>query len=214
MATSASVVADGSWPSRLDRALLRLETALALLAGLAVLALIGLAAVSVGGRNLINQPVPGYVDWIEQAMPLIAFMGLSFTQRSGGHVRMDILIGRLKGRPLWAAEALTTALTLAVVLLLIWGTWAHFGRSFDPAAPLFSRDSTMDIGLPIWPAKLVVPVAFSVLALRLAVQLWGYAAALVSGARTPGGVPLVLSAAEIARAEAETLMDASENPGR
>ncbi len=46
-----------------------------------------LAVISVGGRNLMNAPLPGYVDWIEQAMPLIAFMGIAFVQREGGHIR-------------------------------------------------------------------------------------------------------------------------------
>ncbi|MCV6586342.1 MAG: TRAP transporter small permease, partial [Marinibacterium sp.] len=72
MASGASVLEDGSLLSRLDRSLLRLERALALLSGLAVFSLMVLAVVSVGGRNLFNAPLPGYVDWIEQVMPLIA----------------------------------------------------------------------------------------------------------------------------------------------
>ena len=209
MAGSSPVLADGSALSRLDRALHRAEGWLAMAAGLAVLGLILLAVVSVGGRNAMNAPVPGYVDWIEQAMPPIAFLGIAYAARSGAHIRMDIVIGRLRGRALWAAEALTTALTLALVLLLIWGAWTHFGRSFDADAPMWSRDSTMDIGLPIWPAKLVVPFALGVLALRLALQLWGYARAFARADEAPVAVPLVQSAAEIAAAEAETVSDAA-----
>ena len=208
MAVGAAVLEDGSGLSRIDRALYKAEGWLAMLAGIAVLALIGLAVVSVGGRNAFNRPVPGYVDWIEQAMPFIAFLGIAFTQRTGGHIRMDILVGRLRGRALWGAEFLTTAFTLLLVILLIWGAWAHFGRSFDLGSPLWSRDSTIDIGLPIWPAKLVVPVALGVLALRLLIQLWGYARAFARNADVPVAVPLVQSAAEIAAAEAETLTDA------
>ena len=212
MAGSAAVLADGSVLSRLDRALHRVEGGLALLAGLAVLALILLAVVSVGGRNIANAPVPGYVDWIEQAMPPIAFLAIAYAARSGAHIRMDIVVGRLRGRALWAAEGLTTALTLALVVLLIWGSWSHFERSFDAGAPMWSRDSTMDIGLPIWPAKLVVPVALGILAARLALQIWGYARAFARGAEAPVAVPLVQSAAEIAAAEAETVSD--EPPSR
>lgn len=213
MAGSA-VLADGSALSRLDRALYRVEGWLAMVAGLAVLALIGLAAVSVGGRNLMNAPVPGYVDWIEQAMPPIAFLGIAYAQRTGAHIRMDILVGRLRGRALWAAEALTTLVTLVVVLLLAWGSWTHFQRSFDPAAPLWSRDSTIDIGLPIWPAKLVVPLALGLLALRLALQLWGYLRAFGARAGVPVAVPLVQSTAEIAAREAKLIADDPSPPGR
>ncbi|RKF16082.1 TRAP transporter small permease [Roseovarius spongiae] len=205
MAGSASIITDDSRLSRIDRALYRLERVLALLSGLAVFALMILAVVSVSGRNFLNQPLPGYVDWIEQAMPLIAFMGISFTQRDGGHIRMDIVVGALRGRALWVAEFITTLAVLALMLLLVWGSWAHFSRSFDFGAPLWSRDSSMDIALPLWPAKLLAPVAFAVLSLRLVLQLWGYGRAFLRNADAPVAVPLVTDAATQARMEAEQL---------
>lgn len=205
MAGASLVMIDDSPVSRLDRGLFRLERLFALISGLAVFSLMILAVVSVGGRNALNQPLPGYVDWIEQAMPLIAFMGIAYTQREGGHIRMDLLVGHLKGRALWLAELVTTLLILALMLLLVWGTFAHFLRSFDLSQPMWSRDSSMDIGLPIWPAKLVVPVAFSVLCLRLMLQVFIYARAFVSGAEHPVGVPLIADAATQAALEAATV---------
>lgn len=202
MAGNASVLEDGSVLSRLDRGLEKVEIKLALVSGMAVFGLMLLAVVSVGGRNLINRPVPGYVDWIELAMPLIAFLGVSYTQRLGGHIRMDILIGKLRGRILWMAELVSVLVMLLLVLFLIWGSWAHFARSFDWAAPLWSRDSTIDIRMPIWPAKLLAPIAFSVLALRLLLQVWAYCRAIVTGAVNPIALPLPLSAAELAAEEA------------
>lgn len=211
MATSAAVLEDGSLISRLDGQLLRLEQLLALVSGIAVFSLMVLAVVSVGGRNTLNAPLPGYVDWIEQVMPLIAFMGISYVQRDGGHIRMDILIGSLRGRALWLFELVSVVLVLLLMMALVWGSWSHFGRSFDFAAPLWSRDSSIDISLPIWPAKLLVPVAFSVLCLRLVLQIWGYGRALVLGLETPVAVPLIQSAAAQAAAEAEQLSDAGNN---
>ncbi|TDE40857.1 TRAP transporter small permease subunit [Antarcticimicrobium sediminis] len=205
MAGHSPVLEDGSLLSRLDRKLLRLERVFGLLSGLAVFSLMVLAVISVGGRNLFNAPLPGYVDWIEQAMPLIAFMGISFVQRDGGHIRMDILIGQLRGRALWAAELISVLMMLALMLALVWGSWAHFQRSFDFAAPWWSRDSSIDIGLPIWPAKLLAPVAFSVLCLRLCLQAFGYGRAMVLGLRNPVAVPLIQNTADQAAAEAEQL---------
>ncbi len=210
MAGSASILEDGSMLSRLDRTLYRVERVLALVSGLAVFSLMILAVVSVTGRQGFNQPLPGYVDWIEQAMPLIAFMGVSFTQRDGGHIRMDILIGRLKGRALWAAELISVLAMLLLMVLLVWGSWAHFQRSFDFAAPLWSRDSSIDIAIPLWPAKLLAPVAFSVLCLRLLLQVWGYGRAMVLGLVEPVAVPLVLSAAAQAAEEAEHVSSREE----
>lgn len=205
MSGHVPVLEDGSLLSRLDRQLLRLERFLGLLSGLAVFSLMVLAVISVGGRNLFNAPLPGYVDWIEQVMPLIAFMGISYVQRDGGHIRMDILIGQLRGRALWAAELVSVLLMLALMAALVWGSWAHFQRSFDFGVPLWSRDSSIDIGLPIWPAKLLAPVAFSVLCLRLVLQAWGYGRALLLGLHNPAAVPLIQDTASQAAAEAEQL---------
>ena len=212
MAGTANVREDGSRLSRLDRALFRLEGWMTVAAGLLVLGLMALAVVSVGGRNLAGTPLPGYVDWIEQAMPAIALLGVAYTQRVGGHIRLDLLVGRLRGRPLWAVEWLGTLLTLVLALVLIWGSFSHFLRSFDTGQPLWSRDSSIDIGLPIWPAKLVVPVALSVLALRLALQLAGFGRGLREGG-TPPAVPLMESAAEVAAAEARAIeTDRTDSP--
>ena len=203
MATASLVLSDDSALSRIDRLFLKLERSLALVSGLAVFSLMVLAVVSVGGRNLLNSPLPGYVDWIEQAMPLIAFMGASFVMREGGHIRMDILVGQLRGRALYVVEMITTLAVLTLMVLMVWGSWAHFQRSFDFAAPLWSRDSSMDIALPIWPAKLLAPVAFGVLCLRLCLQVWAYGRAIRTG--HPIAVPLIADAAKQAQMEADQL---------
>lgn len=203
MAGAATILEDDSLLSRLDRLLFRLESLLVLLGGMAVFGLMILAVISVGGRNFANTPLAGYVDWIEQAMPLIAFIGIAYCQREGGHIRMDIFVSMLSGRALWLFEFLSTFMMLIVMLLLIWGSWAHFERSFDFTAPLWSRDSSVDIRLPLWPAKLLVPISFTVMSLRLVLQLWGFGRAFIKGASHPVAVPLVEDAATIAAREAE-----------
>lgn len=207
MAGSSSVLSDHSILSRLDRGLFKAETFLALISGLAVFSLMILAVVSVSGRNAINQPLPGYVDWIEQAMPLIAFMGVSFTQRLGGHIRMDLFVGMLSGRPLWIIELITTFVILLIMVLLVYGSFAHFDRSFDLNAPMWSRDSSMDIAIPLWPAKLLAPIAFSVLCLRLLLQVWGYSRAIINNELNPVAVPLIEDVATQAANEAAAVSD-------
>ena len=202
MAGAGTVLTDGSRLSQIDQRLYGVEKILALVSGLTVFGLMILAVISVGGRNFFQQPLPGYIDWIQQAMPLIAFAGISYTQRNGGHVRMDMLVGALKGRPLFVAELITTFAILVFMVLMVWGTWAHFQRSFDFASPLWSRDSSMDISLPLWPAKLIVPLAFAVLCARLVIQIIAYSQAIVSGREHPVAVPLPIDSATQAALEA------------
>ena len=116
-----------------------------------------------------------------------------------------MLVGALKGRALWLFELISVVLMLVLMVALTWGAWDHFDRSFDCARPWCSRDSSIDISLPIWPSKLVVPFAFGVLILRLLIQAVGYGRALVFGLENPVAVPLNLSVAEQALIEAKSL---------
>ena len=194
MVTSKTIIEDHSLISKIDQAYYRIERIMALASGCAVLGLMVMAVLSVGGRNLLNRPLSGYVDWIELLMPLIAVVGISFVQRDGGHIRMDIFIARLQGRLLYAVELATTIIILSLLLCLTWGAWEHFLRSFDFTAPLWSRDSSMDINLPLWPAKLLIPLSFGVLCGRLALQIWAYGYGLITG-QNPPAVPAVEDAA-------------------
>lgn len=205
MAGASTVLEDSSVLSRLDKALLPIERVMALLSGLAAFSLMFLAAYSVTGREFFEAPLMGYVDLIEMLMPLIAIMGVSYVQRNGGHIRMDIIIGAMRGRLLWLIELIMVVLILVLMIALVWGSWAHFDRSFDCARPFCSRDSSIDISLPIWPSKLLVPVAFAVLCARLVLQAVGYARAFWLNLDSPVAVPLIQSVAAQARAEAEAL---------
>lgn len=205
MAGASTVLEDSSLLSRLDRALLPIEKVMALLSGLAAFSLMFLAAYSVSAREFFEKPLLGYVDYIETLMPLIAIMGVSYVQRNGGHIRMDIIVGAMRGRLLWLVELVMVVLILVLMIALVWGAWAHFDRSFDCARPFCSRDSSIDVSLPLWPSKLLVPIAFAVLCARLLLQIVGYARAFWLNLESPVAVPLIQSVAAQARAEAEAL---------
>jgi len=208
MSTTSSVLTDDTRLSATDRALLRVESVLNLASGFTVFALVLLAIANVLLRKFFNAPVPGYIDWTEQFMAVFAFLGLAYVQREGGHIRMDLLVGNLKGRILWLFEFMSVIFMLLVVTALIYGSWFHFARSFDWNAPNWSTDSSIDISLPLWPAKLAVPVAFAILWLRLALQIWAYGRALRVGAEAPVAVPLPEDPAEQANKEAATVAGA------
>lgn len=212
MATASAVLEDSSWLSRADRMLLPIERLMALASGLAAFSLMFLAVWSVTGRKFFAAPLLGYVDYIQLLMPLIAIFGVSYVQRDGTHIRMDMLISRLNGRALWLIELIMVTLMLVLMIALIWGSWSHFGRSFSFDAPLWSKDSTIDVNAPVWPSKIVVPAAFAVLSLRLILQIIGYGRAFVLGLEHPVAVPLVRSPAEQAMAEAEQLDEENDSP--
>ena len=63
----------------------------------------------------------------------------------------------------------------------------------------------MDVGLAIWPAKLMIPFALSLLAIRLVLQLWAYGRAIKLRQEEPVAVPLIEDAATQAAREAQAV---------
>ncbi len=194
--SSALVHTDNSALSYCDQSLLWLERKLNLAGGIIVLFIVLFSVINIIGRGLLNQPFNAYFDLMGQSVPLIAFMGLSYCQRDGGHIRMDLLIGRFSGRLLWTVEAISSLLTFALITLLAYGAWLHAERS------LTLGDSTEDIGLIIWPFKLVLVIMFGVLLARLFIQLWGYARLIISPDALPIAVPVIEDVAAQAQREA------------
>jgi TRAP-type C4-dicarboxylate transport system permease small subunit len=203
MAGSSTILEDDSLLSRLDRLYFKLESFFNLIGGLVIFAVVLLAVANILGRKILNMPVNGYIDWTEQAMAFFAFFGIAYCQRLGGHIRMDIFVGSLRGRFLWFFELCSTIIMFVITLALIVGSYQHFLRAWT------NGDSSFDIDLPTWPAKLVVPVMLSVLAVRLALNIWGYLRALIQGGDQPVAVPLIEDAATQASREAETVSGSS-----
>ena len=87
--------------STIDRGYFQAEKLLNFVAGIVIMGLMFLGVAQVLGRKLLNMPVPGYVDLVEFAMVVFAFLAISYCQKLGGHVRMELIIGRFHGRTQW-----------------------------------------------------------------------------------------------------------------
>ena len=200
MSSDTKILEDSSKLSRLDRAFFKLESSLTLFSGIVIFSLISLSVVNVFGRWLFSLPISGYIDWIEQFMAFLAFLGIAYVQRLGSHIRMDMFIGKLKNRRLWCAELLSIILILGISLIIVYGSYLHFLRAF------VLGDSSFDINLPTWPAKLVVPVAFVLLSIRLVLQAWACVRAIICNTPHPIALPIIQDAQNQAESEAKSLM--------
>lgn len=189
--------------NRADRYLGLIENGLNLCAGVLIFALMLLGVAQIVLRTVFDAPIFGYIDVVEVSMVGFAVLSIAYVQRVGAHVRMEILVARLRGRWLWLTEMLATALAAFIVGVLIPYAWRHFERAFD------FGDSTIDIELATWPAKLVVPLALSVLLVRLLVQLAGYWRLVLHPGLEPVAVPTIQDAA--AQAEAEIRLADTDN---
>ncbi|ASP36117.1 TRAP transporter small permease subunit [Labrenzia sp. VG12] len=191
---------------RFDGWLGHVENAFNMFAAFSILALMLLAVAQVVGR-IFNAPVPGFIDITEQAMAIFAFAGVAYCQRVGGHIRMEIVLGKLSGRTLYIFEMIGVILIAFTVALLVWGSWYHFERALNIG------DSTMDIRLPTWPSKLMVTIALSLLFLRLLMQIYGYARLVAHPDREPIAVPVIEGVEEHAKHEIEEAFGEEDDKG-
>lgn len=175
-----------------DSVLFSVEKAMALVSALCIFALMMVGVWQVLARKFFNAPIYGYIDMVEIAMTTFAFIAISYTERIGGHVRMEVFASRLRGRALWFVEVVGVLLGLFVVGTLTYYSYTHFLRAYT------AGDSTMDLELPWWPSKLLVSFAFAMLFIRLLVSLWGYMRMLLHPSLQPVGVPLLANLDEVA----------------
>ena len=178
-----------------DRWYARIEDFLNGFSAIAIFAVMLFGVSQVFGRKFFNMPIPGYIDSVEQSMVVFAFFGISYCQRLGGHVRMDLLMAKFRGRILYFFEALATLVGFLVITVLIQKSWLHFMRAWELG------DSTIDIQLPIWPAKLIIPFAFSILWVRFGIQFVGFIRLVLNPEASVVAVPVIEDVEEQARHE-------------
>src|SRR5690606_25634346 len=119
------------WLLTADRLLGGIERVMLWVAGLVVLALMVMGVAEVILRSFFRMSIHGYIDVVGLLASAIAFLALSYCQQIGGHIRMELVVGSLKGRAHWTAELIGVLVALGVVLLLLSPTFAHALRSIE-----------------------------------------------------------------------------------
>lgn len=178
-----------------DRLLGVIETGFNFFGGALVFALMFLGVVQIFLRAVFRDPIYGYIDIVEISMVGFAVLSISYVQKIGGHVRMELVVGHLKGRIKWLVEAISSGLGICLVGMLIPFSYNHFERALN------FGDSTIDIELSTWPAKLVVPIALGILLLRLIIELFGFIRMTLHPDFAPVGVPVHKDVMQLAEEE-------------
>jgi len=186
------------------------ERLTALVSGFGIFALMLFGVVQIFGRKLFNAPIFGYIDMVEIAMSALVFLGLAYTERLGGHIRMELLVSHLRGRWQWAFEVVGVLVGLFVVAVLAYYSYTHAMRAYD------SGDTSIDAQLLLWPSKMIVSASLALLFVRLLVSLWGYLRLLANPSAEPVGVPQIVDVEAQALRDAETVgieVDRRRDPG-
>lgn len=186
MPAGSSVASSAPLLRGADRVLSHAEDGLNLVAALAVFFLMFVGVVQIVGRTVFDFAIYGYIDWIEQSSALFAFLGIAYAQRLGSHIGMDLTMGWQPALR-WRIELFGVVMMMLIVTVLIWASFTNFLRAYAIG------DSTMDIQLPTWPAKAMVPLALGVLWLRLGLQIAGYLRMIRHPDAEPVAVPKLIT---------------------
>lgn len=195
---------------RLDGFFHPIEKFVAFLSALCIFALMAVGVMQIVGRQVFGTPIFGYIDAVEMSISIFAFLAIAYCERLNGHVRMELVVGKMRGRPLWTLEIFGQIVALFVVAILIYYGWTHALRAYEYG------DSTIDAQIPWWPSKMLVAFAFLTLWVRLWLNLLGYARLFINPDAAPIAVPLVADVKQLAEeeaAEAGALEQEKQNKG-
>lgn len=159
-----------------DAGLRHIEDWLNIVSVLIIMFLMFFASAEIIGRYLFNSPIHGHVEIVELLMAGIIFFGAAYTERTHGHVRMELFITKvLRGRSFHIAEVITTGAALFVfIYILIFATKSAW-HAYQIA------DTTPDLYAPTWPSKFAIPLGCLILCVRFIIEIIQHLSQAIAG---------------------------------
>lgn len=146
----------------------------------AALALMGLSTtVDVIKRLVTGWPVGGVMQLSECLMVVIVFLGIAYAQANRRHIRVTIALSRMNPRMVVKLDILSCVLQVIILTLLAWKT---LEEGIWSCSILEYRVG--DIRLPIYWARMLIPIGTIALIGQLLIDMWIDVDRL--GARSPG----------------------------
>lgn len=129
-----------------------------------VLMLIG--AFDVIGRYVFNRPITGTLELSKILIVGLVMFGLAHTQAKGAHVRVELVVARLRPRVQAIIGFLMLFLSLALFSLITWQATVVVIESWQSGKSIFV------LGIPTAGVQLVVPLGAFFLCLELIIQMF------------------------------------------
>jgi len=152
----------------------RVENIFAVLAQWALAVLLTLVMFQIITRYVVNDPFGEVVGITETyLMPAIVFFTIAALQRHDGHIRVDLLYGRLGGRTKNAVD-----LVIVLASAVFWAFVIYASASETIFSWRMDYEISRDLPYPQWTALIVVPLGGGLIMIRLLLQAVSSARAL------------------------------------
>lgn len=150
---------------RLETGITRVGMVFATLAGVGILVLMLLTVVDVSLRETRGRGVGGVTEASEVGLVIVVFLGMTAAQMSRAHISTPMVLSRLPSR---VGHALRAFSLLLAGVFVVWMTYRTLLTGLDSYARGEFRYGIVNV--PIWPARLVIPVGLAGLAIALIVH--------------------------------------------
>ena len=95
----------------INKKLTKVEDFLIIFSGVSIFIVMILTSFQIISR-VMGYPWPGYLELSELSISIFAFLGVAYAQRVDSHIRMELIVGNLKGRIRWFLEFCATFLSV------------------------------------------------------------------------------------------------------
>ncbi len=155
---------------KLEAMAARVEAALNLVAIALVLFIMVFVTAEILGRYLFNNPIPGHLELSELFMPAIVFLAIAYTQSTGGHIQLTLLVDNVPPGVRRVLDLFTLTLSLGVYALLCFYSarsayWNFINVEVTMSPPYFR----------IWWATAIVPLGIFLTAFRVYLEIFSTA---------------------------------------
>lgn len=120
---------------------------------------------AIAGRG-VGLTIPSYADFTGFFLAASTFLGLAYTLREGGHIRVTLITGHLPDRARRGAEIAVTATALAMTAFATWYMVQLVLESHE-----FGDKSSGMVSVPLWIPQIPVALGLAILAIALLDEL-------------------------------------------
>jgi TRAP-type C4-dicarboxylate transport system permease small subunit len=161
----------------LTRAIDAMDNIALFIACMMLFALMALVVTDVALRYLFNSPVAWSYEVISRIlMPGLFFLAVAHTQRSHGHVAVDILHNYVNDHTRYILASISSVLVTPVFGYIAWITGVDTIQQFQSGAVLSDG-----LELPAWSTTVLMPIGFTLLTICCFLNSVGYLSTLASG---------------------------------
>lgn len=146
----------------------KVDQILAYIASFALFSMMLLIFINAVSRFLFNKPITGVIEFTgEYLMVMVVYLAMSFTQKNGGHVKVELLQKFLSVRIKALLDILVKILSASIFAILTYTSYLLFIRHLQQ-----DIRSVSSLAYPLTPAVFMICLGSFIMSIRLLISIF------------------------------------------